>query len=485
MQNKEKRITTVRMQRERDQTSVCLGGVILLTSLCCFASPVAVEARDLLNILIAQAKAETTPRGNKEKVKNSEAGKKDKDKDKDKNIDIEEARRLFEEHQRELERVQQEQRALEGENQALDAERANLQGRLVDAGRKAQDGEKRLTEIEARLEKLKAQEAEIRFALKRSRTTIAEMLAVMQRMGREPPPILATRRSDALKMVRSAMVLSSFFPKFKEESDRLSKQLADLDKVVNEAREQHDQLIAKREELRRSRDEIGMLLVERREKLKGNFTRLEDLKVAALRHTRSVTDLGDLLQRLDGEVAQHSNLASYEAELKQLGPAIEVKPEAKQIAFVQPGRLKPALPFEKAKGQLALPCAGRKIKSFGTRDETGGKSEGIVVETRSEGQIVAPSDGWVIYAGQFRSYGQLLIINAGGGYHILLAGMDQIYTSVGQFVLAGEPVAVMGRSEPQTADKTPSRSPALYIEFRKDARPVDPDPWWSQGVKEG
>jgi septal ring factor EnvC (AmiA/AmiB activator) len=286
-------------------------------------------------------------------------------------------------------------------------------------------------------------------------------------------------------MVRSAMVLSSFFPKFKEESERLASRLSDLDKVLNEAREQRDRLATAKEESNRSREDIGLLLVERRERLRGNSARLEDLKVAASRHTRAVTDLGDLLQRLDAEVAEHSNLAAYEAELKQLGPVVELKPEAKQIAFVQPGRLKPALPFDKAKGQLPLPCAGKKIKSFGARDETGGKSEGIVVETRADAQIVSPSDGWVIYAGQFRSYGQLLIINAGGGYHILLAGMDQIYTSVGQFVLAGEPVATMGKAEQQTSDKAQPRSPSLYIEFRKDARPVDPDPWWSQGVKEG
>jgi septal ring factor EnvC (AmiA/AmiB activator) len=63
--------------------------------------------------------------------------------------------------------------------------------------------------------------------------------------------------------------------------------------------------------------------------------------------------------------------------------------------------------------------------------------------------------------------------------------MDQIYTSVGQFVLAGEPVAVMGKAAPQNTGGAQARSPALYIEFRKDARPVDPDSWWAQGVKEG
>jgi septal ring factor EnvC (AmiA/AmiB activator) len=405
--------------------------------------------------------------------------------DKPGDIDIDQARRLFEEHQKNLEKLKQDQQSLETETQALDSERANLQSRLIEAGRSAQASEKKLTTLESNLERLVVEEGEIRLALNESRQTIGQMLGVMQVMGREPPPVMVTKRSDALKMVRSAMVLSSFFPKFKEEADRLSKRLTDLDRVLAEGRDQQKRLADEKQEFARLRTEINTLLAEKREKLRGNFSRLEDLKVAASRHTRAVTDLSDLLQRLDTEVGQRSNLAAYEAELKRLGPIIELKPEAKQIAFVQPGRLKPSIPFEKAKGQLLLPVSGKKIKAFGTRDETGGKSEGISVETREEAQIVAPSDGWVIYAGQFRSYGQLLIINAGGGYHILLAGMDQIYTSVGQFVLAGEPVAVMGKAAPQTSGGAQSRGPALYIEFRKDARPVDPDPWWSQGVKEG
>lgn len=400
-------------------------------------------------------------------------------------IDIEQARRLFEEHQKNLEKLRQEQQSLETETKALDGERAKLQTKLIESGRSAQASEKKLTAIEGNLERLLAEEAEIRLALNESRATIAQMLGVMQSMSREPPPVMVTKRSDALKMVRSAMVLSSFFPKFKEEAERLSKRLTDLDRVLAEGRDQQNRLAGEKKEFFRLRNEINTLLAEKREQLRGNFSRLEDLKVAASRHTRAVTDLGDLLQRLDTEVGQRSNLAAYEAELKRLGPIIELKPEAKQIAFVAPDRLKPAIPFDKAKGQLPLPCAGQKIKAFGTRDETGGKSEGISVETRGEAQIISPSDGWVIYAGQFRSYGQLLIINAGGGYHILLAGMDQIYTSVGQFVLAGEPVAVMGKAGPLNSGGAQSRNPALYIEFRKDARPVDPDPWWSQGVKEG
>ena len=94
--------------------------------------------------------------------------------------------------------------------------------------------------------------------------------------------------------------------------------------------------------------------------------------------------------------------------------------------------------------------------------------------------MTAPCDGWVVYAGPFRSYGQLLILNAGGGYHVLLAGMERISVDLGQFVLTGEPVAVMGGG-PQSAAAvaTGSSQPVLYIEFRKDGSPVDPSPWWA------
>ena len=95
--------------------------------------------------------------------------------------------------------------------------------------------------------------------------------------------------------------------------------------------------------------------------------------------------------------------------------------------------------------------------------------------------MTAPCDGWVVYAGPFRSYGQLLIINAGGGYHVVLAGMQRISVGLGQFVLTGEPVAAMGSGETQVASTAPSgvTQPIFYVEFRKDGISIDPTPWWT------
>jgi septal ring factor EnvC (AmiA/AmiB activator) len=107
--------------------------------------------------------------------------------------------------------------------------------------------------------------------------------------------------------------------------------------------------------------------------------------------------------------------------------------------------------------------------------------QGDMVATQSAAIVTAPSDGSVLYAGPFRSYGQLLILNAGDGYHVVLAGMSRISVAPGQTVLAGEPVGAMGEARVASASAAPlgNTAPELYVEFRKDGKPVDPAPWWA------
>ena len=123
---------------------------------------------------------------------------------------------------------------------------------------------------------------------------------------------------------------------------------------------------------------------------------------------------------------------------------------------------------------------------FGAPDGLGGSEKGLSIASRASAEVTAPCDGWVVYAGPLRSYGQLLILNAGGGYHVLLMGMQRISVDPGQFVLTGEPVAVMesgGQVAAAAATTTPSQ-PVLYIEFRKDGTPIDPGPWWATSESE-
>jgi septal ring factor EnvC (AmiA/AmiB activator) len=159
-------------------------------------------------------------------------------------------------------------------------------------------------------------------------------------------------------------------------------------------------------------------------------------------------------------------------------PAIELAPNNSGLSAANPGRIKPAIPFNLALAKLPLPAQGRRVLSFGEKTQYGGNSKGIVIETRWSGQVTSPCDGWIVYAGEFRSYGQLLIINAGGGYHVLMAGLSQIDAQPGQFVLAAEPVGTMSGAQKQAPESAQSGGPVLYVEFRKDGEPIDPDPWW-------
>ncbi|RWF11745.1 MAG: hypothetical protein EOS64_30485, partial [Mesorhizobium sp.] len=132
-------------------------------------------------------------------------------------------------------------------------------------------------------------------------------------------------------------------------------------------------------------------------------------------------------------------------------------------------------------GQVAPPVTGKIKRRFGSDDGNGAPMQGDMVATQSGAIVTAPADGNVLYAGPFRSYGQLLILDAGDGYHVVLAGMSRISVTTGQSVLAGEPVGAMGeaRVASTSASQNGNAVPELYVEFRKDGKPVDPNPWWA------
>jgi septal ring factor EnvC (AmiA/AmiB activator) len=160
---------------------------------------------------------------------------------------------------------------------------------------------------------------------------------------------------------------------------------------------------------------------------------------------------------------------------------VELEPGGASLIPGSPGRIKPAIAFSDARGKLPLPAQGRRALGFGEKTQFGGQSKGMVIETRYSAQVTSPCDGWVVYAGEFRSYGQLLIINAGDGYHVLLAGLSQIDVQPGQFVLTAEPVGTMSGGQKNSSSAAPVSGPVLYVELRKDGRPIDPDPWWASG----
>ncbi len=405
-----------------------------------------------------------------------------------------------------------------------------LNARLLETGALIQNSEARMSAIEARLGELEAQERLLQGSLAQRHDQVAKLMSALLRMGRNPPPVIITKREDALQMVRSAMLLAAAFPELKGQAVSLASRLNELVRVMTDIRTEGDRLKTETARLSDARTRLAGLMDTKKQSLTERQAELEGLRRSVAAITKNVGDLSEMIGKMDREVTAKTGLGAYEEEIRQQqaaapvtsaeapAAALDAKPETvkphaaiapkeaaaskgTQVAALSPppksaiielapssgglsaspGRIKPAIPFQQAKTRLPLPAQGRRVLTFGEKTQTGTTSKGLVLETRSGAQVTAPCDGWVVYAGEFRSYGQLLIINAGGGYHVLLAGLSQIDAQPGQFVLAAEPIGTMMGTPTASAAKAQAAAPVLYVEFRKDGRPIDPDPWWVEG----
>ncbi|WP_430691785.1 murein hydrolase activator EnvC family protein [Nitrobacter winogradskyi] len=360
---------------------------------------------------------------------------------------------------------------------AIGRNRAKLNQQLIDVAARVRDIETQITETEARLLPLGAREQEIRDSLDSRRSEIVEVLAALQRAGRRTPPALLVRPEDALQSLRTAILLGSVVPEMRVRAEKL---VADLDELVGlrtSIAAERDRMAADRDSLKDEQTRLATLVDERQRQQSGIEKNMAAEAARAIELSRQVDTLQGLIAKLEQDLKSAAKAAAT-ASRQGVPGSPNGKPNLG--ALKDPGRLSPAVAFASAKGLLALPVNGTRIRDFGGSDGAGGIEKGVSLAARPGAQVTTPCDGWVVYAGPFRSYGQLLILNAGGGYHVLIAGMERISVNIGQFVLTGEPVATMGSTSRVASILAANASqPVLYIEFRKDGTPIDPGPWWA------
>ena len=367
------------------------------------------------------------------------------------------------------------QAKLRREIDALGDDRRALNQQLIDTAARVRTVEASIDATRTRLKPLDEQEVFIRKSLDERRAVIVEILAVLQRVGHQPPPALLVQPEDALQAVRTAITLSAMLPDMRAQADALAGDLADLVRVRKTIVGENEHLSRDLDLLGREQLRLNVLIDERQSKQAATEQALEAERSRAADLARQVDSLKELIAKLESGLDSAGRTAHAEAR------SIEEDATRPDLAALKdPGRLVPAVAFAATRGHLRWPVNGVKIREFGASDGLGGTQKGLTIGTHAGAQITSPCDGWVVYAGTFRSYGQLLILNAGGGYHVLLAGMERISVDLGQFVLTGEPVAVMGGgSQVSAAAATKSKQPVLYVEFRKDGAPIDPSPWWA------
>ncbi|UVC08058.1 murein hydrolase activator EnvC [Rhizobium sp. TH2] len=361
---------------------------------------------------------------------------------------------------------------------------SGLREALVASAAKRKDLERQVIANEDRLTGLAAKEKGVKASLHQRRGLLAEVLAALQRMARNPPPALLVTPDDALSSVRSAILLGAVVPGIRGETEKLAadlKSLSDLRTEIAAERRKYVTTMAlaieEEQKMTLLAAENDKLNVKNRAELESERKRAEELATRA-------TSLEGLISSLETDIASAKAASeaakAEEAKRQKLTASERAKLDA-DPALPDKNRIAPAYAFSVLKAKLDLPVAGDVLRVFGDDDGTGHPAQGITVAAKSGMVVTAPADGWIMFAGPFRSYGQMIIMNAGDGYHIVMSGMDSVTARQGQFAVAGEPLGTMGEKRIASAAgmHLETERPTLYIEFRKDGKPVDSRPWWS------
>jgi septal ring factor EnvC (AmiA/AmiB activator) len=370
--------------------------------------------------------------------------------------------------QLELGRSQQDQ--LTHQADALSQELRALRADGIRAADAVQAREATLSTLEAQLQSLGADEAQKQAMIAHDHAHEAELLAALARLALDPPEALVLGPLPPEDAVRTGILLGSTVPRLQAEAQALSLQLSDLHRLRQEI--ERKKLAAEQQRLALDKDRQRLDSLVRRKAAFREEALLgaEDTRQHLDQLSAQATDLHELIQKLDAD--RGSSDTGAQAQIAAIPrPDATVKPETVTAPTpVKPGAIKPGTirPFDKARGAMVYPASGTLALRYGEIDEFGVSSKGLTLITRAGAVVVAPYDGRVEFAGPFKGYGQILIIQHGDGYHSLLAGLDRIDEAAGDWLVAGEPVGAMGSSDPK---------PRLYLELRHNGQPINPLPW--------
>jgi septal ring factor EnvC (AmiA/AmiB activator) len=334
--------------------------------------------------------------------------------------------------------------ALESERQKVRKDVSSLKKALAKTARQTQTIETDLTALERDTASLTARAVTLNTQIEADLTQYTELVAALQRLELSPPPTLALTPRDAKRAADAGLLMATLSGQLKKRADALGLNLIALE--VTQA-----QLVSKKMDLSSTRAKLE-----------------SEMKTVSA----GLTSKSKLEAKLEDEkktaAAEADRLAAESKTLLELIAKLE-REAAKVVPRTKPGR-KPSAklvlpegtkPFAQAKGGMIQPVSGRLIKSYG-RGEKGHTYSG-----RAGGQVIAPYAGRVEFSGPFKNYDNVVILNVGDGYFVLLTGLNDLYIDAGDTVRRGEPVG-----------KLPSQTGAeLYIELRRNGSPVDPKPW--------
>lgn len=372
-----------------------------------------------------------------------------------------------------------EHKKLQAQAVQLSLELAKINEKMIKAAADLQSDEEKATQMETELEELENRLATAKEKFKKENSSLIQTLTALQNLALHPNQALLAQPLKPVDMVRSALLLRQTVPFLSKRAEKIAADLKEIDNQQKQIVAQLGKLQTQKNSIQKRQTamrEMSRQKSEMRRQIEGQSQRT---KQEAEQLALQAADLRDLLEKIE-----------HERELKrrrdeEIRRAARAREEKARLAYLEEQRQQkvstsvPSAPttvdkvkngdFATARGKLAKPARGKVLTAYGQELSKGVTSKGMVLQTRLAAQVVAPYDGSVVFSGPFKGYGNLIIIDHGKGYMSLLAGMSTLQAESGQLVLEGEPVGTM-----------PEKGLAkLYVEIRKNKRPVNPAPWFA------
>jgi septal ring factor EnvC (AmiA/AmiB activator) len=349
------------------------------------------------------------------------------------------ALRQLEANERDRDRDRQ---AALAEAQAARLEIAQLQAQLDALNAAQKNGEKNVSDKKLRLAALSVREAQLDGEIGANRAKLARLLSALELLRRDPPPALFVNPGDVRDAVRAAILMKAITPQLEQRAQALKAQAENLRKVKRAVDTASEDLFTSESDVADRKAKIEALIAAR--------SALEGQDTAAADVAR---------QDVDALSARATVLRELSQGLAVAAPAAPIRdpPDPEHAGLF--GRPK----------MFTAPAPGAPIQRFGVPEPGGGRSLGWTWRTADNAAVVAPAQGVVEYAGPLKGWSVVAILRLGGGFHIVLAGLDQVTVGPGQMVGQGQAIGRMGKRE--------QGPPELYLEIRRGGATIDPARW--------
>jgi murein hydrolase activator len=357
---------------------------------------------------------------------------------------------------------------------AAATEEKRLAQQLVSAAARLRDTERAVAEAASRMDALARRRREAEAKLNARVEDLAPLLPIMQRLSVYPAETILALPANSDDAVSGVVLLHGIAREIDQQASALRRDQAEVNQAEREVAAEAPRL-ASAEALQSAEaaaldKQIAAVRASRRD-AEG------EAEQAARRAAEQATQADTLraaIARIEAE--RRADKARTRAE-SQAASGQRQAPETPRGARWQHGVGRPRsggtlAALAAPHGQLTAPVIGTVIRAWGAATDAG-PAAGVSYRAAPHARVVSPCQGRVEFAAPFRSYGLLLILDCGGGYHFVLAGLDRLDVSVDHAVQAGEPVGVMPGWDP----RVPGNRPALYVELRRGGHAIDPAPW--------